>query len=59
MLIRYQVYSNLDIFCAPVTKLTATPNLPLNPDPAYLAFRSFSSSRLLGFAPRLGAGGAG
>jgi hypothetical protein len=35
------------------------PNPPLNSDPACTAFRSFSSSRFLGSAQRLGAGGAG
>ena len=33
------------------------PNLTLNADPACIVFRSFSSSRFLGFAQRLGAGG--
>ena len=36
-----------------------TPNLSLKSDPACIAFRSFSSSRLLGFVQRLDAGGAG
>ena len=35
------------------------PNLSLNSDPACVGFRSFSSSRFLGSAQRLGAGGAG
>ena len=35
------------------------PNLPLNSDPARTVFRSFSSSRFLGFVHRLGTGGAG
>jgi len=35
------------------------PNLPLNSDPACIAFRSLSSSRFPGSAHRLGAGGAG
>ena len=35
------------------------PNLPLNSDPACIAFRSISTSRYLGFVQRLGAGGAG
>ena len=35
------------------------PNLPLNSDPACIAFRSFSCPCFLGFAQRLGAGGAG
>ena len=35
------------------------PNPPLNSDLAYIAFRSLSSSRFLGFVQRLGAGGAG
>jgi len=34
-------------------------NPPLNSDPACIVFRSFSSSRFLGFVQRLGAGGAG
>ena len=34
-------------------------NLPLNPDPAWIAFRSLSSSCYLGFVQRLDAGGAG
>ena len=38
--------------------MTSPPNLSLNPDPACIAFRSFSTSRFLGFAQRLGAGGA-
>ena len=37
----------------------SAPNPPLNSDPARTAFRSFSSSRFLGSARRLGAGGAG
>jgi hypothetical protein len=37
----------------------ATPNPPLNSDPAHTVFRSLSASRFLGFAQRLGAGGAG
>jgi len=36
-----------------------TPNLPLNSDPACIVLRSLSTSRFLGFAQRLGAGGAG
>ena len=40
-------------------KRNAVPNLPLNPDPARIAFRSLSTSRFLGSAQRLGAGGAG
>ena len=40
-------------------ELNQQPNPPLNSDPACIAFRSFSSSRYLGFAQRLGAGGAG
>jgi hypothetical protein len=32
---------------------------PLHSDPARMAFRSFSSSRFLGFAQRPAAGGAG
>ena len=35
------------------------PNLSLNSDPACIAFRSLSTSRFLGSARRLGAGGAG
>ena len=35
------------------------PNPPLNSDPACIVFRSLSASRFLGFAQRLGAGGAG
>jgi len=35
------------------------PNPPLDSDPACIAFRSLSTFRFLGFAPRLGAGGAG
>ncbi len=35
------------------------PNLSLNPDPACIAFRSISTSRFLGSAQCLGAGGAG
>ena len=35
------------------------PNPPLNSDPACIAFRSISTSRYLGFAQRLGSGGAG
>ena len=39
--------------------LRARPNLPLNSDPACIAFRSLSAFRYPGFAQRLGAGGAG
>src|SRR5512133_1120252 len=39
--------------------LRARSNSPLNSDPACIAFRSLSTSRYLGFAQRLGAGGAG
>ncbi len=39
--------------------MTDAPNLPLNSDPARIAFRSLSSARFLGFARRLGAGVAG
>jgi len=35
------------------------PNLSLNSDPACIAFRSLSTSRFLGSAQCLGAGGAG
>ena len=35
------------------------PNLPLNSDPACIAFRSLSSPCFLGFVQRLGAGVAG
>jgi hypothetical protein len=35
------------------------PNPPLNSDPTCIAFRSLSTSRYLGFAQRLGAGGSG
>jgi len=35
------------------------PNLSLNSDPACIVFHSFSTFRFLGFAQRLGAGGAG
>jgi len=35
------------------------PNPALNPDPACIAFRSLSTSRFLGSARRLDAGGAG
>ena len=35
------------------------PNPALHSDPACIAFRSLSSFRFLGFAQRLGAGGAG
>ena len=41
------------------TKIQATPNLSLNSDPACIVWRALSSSRYLGFAQRLGAGGAG
>jgi hypothetical protein len=39
--------------------LPEPPNPPLNSDPACIAFRSLSTSRFLGSAHRLGAGGAG
>jgi hypothetical protein len=40
-------------------KVSPGPNPPLNSDPAYIAYRSLSSSRFLGSVHRLGAGGAG
>jgi len=43
-------------FGAPM--LWARPNLALKSDPACIAFRSLSTSRYLGSAHRLGAGGA-
>jgi hypothetical protein len=54
-LVPYLVFPNPQIvFLTP-----ATPNPPLHSDPAWNAFRSLSSSGLLGSAQRLGAGGAG
>ena len=40
-------------------EMAETPNPPLKSDPACIAFRSLSASCFLGFAHRLGAGGAG
>ena len=40
-------------------RLLRRPNPPLNSDPACIAFRSLSTSRFLGSAQRLGAGGSG
>ena len=42
-----------------LSTMAIMPNPPLKPDPAYTVFRSFSPSRFLGSARRLGAGEAG
>jgi len=43
----------------PHERLSCRPNPQLNSDPACIVIRSFSTTRLLGFAQRLGAGVAG
>jgi len=45
--------------CSSVFQRSGAPNRALHSDPACIAFRSLSATRFLGFAQRLGAGGAG